>query len=130
MSQHKHPTYYNPVLKAKYKYDVGPEQEPRLELRTRGSAGCNLLFPRGPTSSNTAETEGIKTFLNSVFSNDNNLCTTDIRDFYLGTDMPDGDEEYMWIDSTHYTAEFLDKYNLRQFVVSHNDSTRLLARIC
>ena len=125
----KTPTYYNPVLKEKYKYD-GPNGAARLERRVRGSAGGNLLFPTGPTSSNTAEIDVIKTFLNSVVSDNANFCTMDIRDFYLGTDMPTGDEEYMWIDSTHLTDQFIMDYNLQEFVVPFGKSYRILMKIC
>ena len=119
----------NPVLKEKYKYD-GPNGAKRLERRVRGSAGGNLLFPTGPTSSNTAEIEVIKTFLNSVVSDNANFCTMDIRDFYLGTDMPAGDEEYMWIDSSHLTDQFIADYHLHEFIVPHGKSYRILMEIC
>jgi hypothetical protein len=100
----KHATYYNPVLKQKYKFDVGPSNLPRLEYRTRGSIGGNLLFPEGNTSTNTAETPVIKSFLNAVVSSGSKLATMDIRDFlYLGTDLPEGKHEYMWVNGSHLT---------------------------
>ena len=126
----KSPTYYNPVLKEKYKFDLGPNNDPRLEQRTRGSVGGNLLFPTGNCSTNTAETTVIKTFLNAVVSSGDDLVTMDIRDFYLGTDLPPGQEEFVWIDDSHFDEAFLTKYKLHEFVVTHNGKRRLLVEIC
>ena len=54
----------------------------------------------------------------------------DIRDFYLGTDMPLGDEEYMWIDGSNFTPQFITDYNLHEYIVPHGKSYRILMKIC
>ena len=125
----KKPTYYNPVYKEKYKYD-GPNGAPRLLRRVRGSIGGNLLFPEGPTSANTAETDVIKSFFNSVVFDNANMCTMDIKDFYLGTPLPAGEEEYMWIDGAHFTDKIIADYNLQKYIVPFHQSFRILMRVC
>ena len=95
-----------------------------------GSIGGNLLFPEGPTSANTAETDVIKSFFNSVVSDNANMCTMDIKDFYLGTPLPAGDEEYMRLDAVHFTPKIIADYNLQQFVVPHNQSFRIFMQVC
>ena len=79
---------------------------------------------------NTANIEVIKTFLNSVVPDNANFCTMDIRDFYLGTDRPAKDEEYMWIDSSHLTDQFIADYHLHEFTVPYGKSYRILMKIC
>ena len=128
-TNNKKPTYYNPVYKEKFKYS-GPDGAPRLLRRVRGSIGGNLLFPEGPTSANTAETDVIKSFFNSVVSDNTNMCTMGIKDFYLGTPLPEGDKEYMWLDAVHFTPKIIADYHLQQYVVPHNQSFRILMKVC
>ena len=69
-------------------------------------------YPTKPTSANTAKTEVFKVFINSIVSDNANIATVDIKDFYLDTDLPPGDEEYVWIDGAHFTSEIITKYHL------------------
>ena len=48
------------------------------------------------------------------------MCTMDIKDFYLGTPLPAGDEEYMWLATVHFTPKIIADYHLQQYVVPHN----------
>ena len=95
----KKPTYYNPEYKEKYTYD-GPNNSLRLLHRVRGSIGGNLLFPTGPTSTNTTNAEVIKVFMNSIVSDNANMVTIGIIYFYLRTDLPQGDEEFIFHPSS------------------------------
>ena len=58
------------------------------------------------------------------------MCTMDIKNFYLGTPLPAGDKEYMWIDAAHFTTTIIADYNLQQFVVPFHQSYRILMRVC
>jgi hypothetical protein len=117
-------TYYNPQVKEKVKIDSTTMLE-YIERRVRGAIGGDRLHPTGPTTCNTAETEVLKAFFNKVASERGIYFTMDAKDFYLGTPMPPGEEEYVNIPLRHFTDELLDRRNLRQFV--HNG--RIVMRI-
>ena len=57
------------------------------------------------------------------------MRTMDIKDFYLGTPLPPGEEEYMWIDGAHFTDDIITSYNLQPFVVPYHTSFRILMKI-
>ena len=122
------PTYYKPVYKEKHKYD-GLNNSPQLLRRVRGSIGDNFLCPTNPTSANTAEMEVIKVFMNSVVSDNANMAVIDIKDFYLRTDLPPGEDEYMWIDGQHFAPELIAEYKLQPFVAPFHGFFRIVAQL-
>ena len=54
----------------------------------------------------------------------------DIKDFYLGTPLPEGDEENMWLDAVHFTPKIIADYRLQQYIVSHHQLFRILMKVC
>ena len=82
-------SYYNPQLRVKIKNDN------TIERRVRGTYGGDQSDYSGPVSAATAALTTIKLLLNAVVSEDANWMTADIKDFYLGTPLPN--KEYMRI---------------------------------
>jgi hypothetical protein len=110
-----HATYYGPKVKEKLKTDRATGEQ-YVEHRVRGTIGGDRLQPFGPTSVNTAETEVLKCFLNSVVSERAIFFTADIKDFYLGTDLPPEESVFVWVPVKHFTEEQLDRHQLRPFI--------------
>ena len=111
-------TYYGPKVKEKQKTNR-QTGETYIEHRVRGTLGGDRLAPFGLTSSTTAESEVFKSFFNMVVSRDSLYFTMDIKDFYLGTDLPPEQQVYVAVPLHHYTDDVLDKYNLRPYI--HGD---------
>ena len=109
------PTYLNPKVKEKMKDGQGT---PYLERRVRTVLGGDRLTPSGPTRCNTAETEVIKSFYNSVVSDNADYFCMDAKDFYLGTDLPEGEEVWAEVLATNFSDTILDELNLRSYI--HN----------
>jgi hypothetical protein len=106
----KRPAYYNPQVKTKIK-------DGQLQYRVRGTIGGNQIHYAGETAAHTASMQLIKILLNSVVSEKGaKFMTADIKDFYLGTPLPNA--EYMRINLDHIPSEVIDKYGMQQY--AHN----------
>ena len=75
-------TYVNPVCVEKT-HDDGT-----LKFRTRLTIGGDRIQYPYDTAAVTAEMDAVKIMLNCMISEDANLTTVDLTDFYLGTDLP------------------------------------------
>ena len=95
--------YYNPQVKMKIK-------EGKLVYRIRGTIGGDRVDYPGNVTAWTAEMSTIKMLVNAAVSEDADFITADIKDFYLGTDLPRA--EYMTITTKHLPAATQAKYNL------------------
>jgi hypothetical protein len=122
--KHVKATYYGPKVKEKLKTNRNTGEQ-YIEHRVRGTLGGDRLAPFGLTSSTTAEVEVFKSFFNMVVSRASIYFTMDIKDFYLGTNLPDAQEVYVAVPLHHYTDAVLDKYQLRPFI--HGD--RILHKV-
>jgi hypothetical protein len=109
-------TYYGPKVREKLKTDRATGEE-YVQHRVRGTIGGDRLPAHGLTAANTAETDVIKSFFNSVVSTRAKLSTADISDFYLGTQLPPDQKVYVWVPLKHFTDEILDRRNLRPYIV-------------
>jgi hypothetical protein len=98
-------SYYNPQCSLK-KGEAG-----QLIRRVRGTYGGNLSDYAGNRSSWTADMQTIKLLLNAAVSEDANLCTADIGDFYLGSTLEH--EEYMWLTKVQVPDDIIAKYGDR-----------------
>jgi hypothetical protein len=107
------PTYLSKAVKEKLK--AGPDGD-YVDRRVRAALDGSRIIPDGPTSCNTAETEVIKTFLNSVVSSDADFFTADVCDFYLGTPLPADQQVYVPVPAQLFSPESLDRRNLRQYI--------------
>ena len=58
------------------------------------------------------------------------MCTMHIKDFYLGTPLPEDDEEYMLLDAVHFTPKIIADYHLQQYIVPHHQSFGILMKVC
>ncbi len=75
-------SYYNPQVKIKHRNDSS------IEYRVRGTYGGDVSDYTGPTAAKTADLVTIKILLNAVVSENAKFMTLDIKDFYLGSPMP------------------------------------------
>ena len=107
------PSYLNPKVKEKAKSTDGIAFTDR---RVRTVFGGNLLTPSGPTRCNVAETEVIKSFYNSVVSDNADYFTMDIGDFYLGTPLPPGEQVWANVPASNFSEAILDEFDLRQYI--------------
>jgi hypothetical protein len=102
--------YYNPQCKIKIK----PEG---IQYRVRGTIGGDQVHYPGVTAAYVAHLETIRILLNAAASEDADICTADISDFYLGT--PLDRKEYMRISLKHIPLEIQQRYDIACMV--HND---------
>ena len=109
------PTYLSKAVREKMK-TPDPPAAPYIQRRVRGALGGDRVESEGATRCNTAETEVIKAFLNSVVSTDSDYFTVDINDFYLGTPLPKGQEAYVKVPIALFTDDILDRRGLRQYI--------------
>ena len=65
----------------------------------------------GNRSSWTADMQTIKLLLNAAVSEDADLCTADIGDFYLGSQLEH--EEYMWLTKAQVPNDIIAEYGDR-----------------
>ena len=63
--------------------------------------------------------------MTAPISDTGNMATIDIKDFYLGTKLPPGEDKYMWIDGQHFTPELIAEYKLQPFVAPFRGSFRI-----
>jgi hypothetical protein len=103
-------TYYNPQYKEKIDHAGAHER------RCRGTIGGDRLPYPGAVSARTADMEVVKVLLNSALSDNAELMTLDIKDYYLGT--PLDRPEYIRIDIKFIPDDCMIKYNLHQYI--HN----------
>jgi hypothetical protein len=68
--------YYNPQVKEKYK-------DGKIDIRTRGTIGENVINHPGLTSLRIASLETAKILTNSAVSTNVDLTTCDVKNFYL-----------------------------------------------
>ncbi len=101
--------YYNPQLKIKVKSDG-------TVYRVRGTIGGDQIIYPGVTTAYTAHLETIRLLLNAVVSENALFMTADIKDFYLGTPLPN--VEYMRISLKHIPPDVQERYNIANMV--HN----------
>jgi hypothetical protein len=99
--------YYNPQCKTKVKNGV-------LQHRVRGTFGGDVIEYPGPTAAFVATLETVRVLSNAAVSEDANLMTADIADFYLGT--PLDRPEYMRIALKHVPPDIIERYQLQPFI--------------
>ena len=87
-AKHRSASYYNPQVKVKVK-------DGALHRRVRGTYGGNISDYSGICSSWSADMQTVKLLLNAVVSENAELCTADIGDFYLGSDLEH--DEFMYL---------------------------------
>ena len=102
--------YYNPQCKIKVKPDS-------IQYRVRGTIGGDQVHYPGVTAAYVAHLETIRILLNAAASEDAEISTADISDFYLGT--PLDRKEYMRISLKHIPLDIQQRYNIACMV--HND---------
>ncbi len=110
-------TYYSPQVKVKM---VNGQKQ----YRVRGTVGGDRVEYDGYRSSFTASLSTVKLLLNAVVSEDADFMTADIKDYYLGSPMPDG-PVYMWIPLHLIPADIQAKYNLSTMVHNNKVLTRI-----
>ena len=98
-------SYYNPQVKVK----VAPDGT--LHRRVRGTYGGNVTDYSGLRASWTADMQTVKLLLNATVSEGANLCTLDIKDFYLGSDLEH--DEYMWLTRAQVPPDLVERYGSR-----------------
>ncbi len=96
--------YYNPQCKIKIKLDGS------IQRRIRGTIGGDKVHYPGVTAAFVAHLETIRLQINAAVSEDAELCTADISDFYLGT--PLDRKEYMSISLKHIPLDIQERYNI------------------
>ena len=79
MPSNRQASYYNPQCKIKIKSDGS------IQRRIRGTIGGDKVYYPGVTAAFVAHLETIRLHINAAVSEDAELCTADISDFYLGT---------------------------------------------
>jgi hypothetical protein len=102
---HRTASYYNPQIKVK----VAPDGT--LNRRVRGTYGGNVTDYTGLRSSWTADMQTVKLLLNATVSENANLRTLDIKDFYLGSDLEE--PEYMWLTRDQVPHDIVQRYGDR-----------------
>jgi hypothetical protein len=106
--------YYNPVVKQK-RNDDGT-----IKYRVRGTAGGNLLDVPYDVSARTASLDVVKLLLHSTVSDKKQWFTIDIKDFYLGTPLPETRYEYIRIKRKKIPPDSIAAHNLEPLF--HNDA--------
>ncbi len=110
MPKDRQASYYNPQCKIKIKPDGS------IQRRVRGTIGGDKVHYPGDTAAFVAHLETIRLHINAAVSEDAELCTADISDFYLGT--PLDRKEYMSISLKHIPIDIQERYNILGMV--HN----------
>ena len=101
--------YYNPQPKIKFKNGV-------LQYRIRGTIGGDRIDYPGSTAAFVATMETVRVTSNAAVSEDAEIMTADIENFYLGT--PLDRPEYMRIALKHVPPDIIERYQLQSFI--HN----------
>jgi hypothetical protein len=108
----KRATCVNPVCSEKLR-DTGA-----VKFRTRATIGGDQISYPFNTTAVTANLKCIKILLNAMISDDINLATMDLEDFYLGTPLPHS--EYIRIPVRFIPSKVIDFYKLKVYL--HNDA--------
>jgi hypothetical protein len=103
-------TYYSPQVKVKM-------SNGELQFRVRGTVGGDKVHYDGYRSSYTASLSTVKLHLNATVSEGADYITADIKDYYLGSPMPDG-PVFMWIPLRLIPQDIQDKYDLLSLAVN------------
>ena len=114
--------YYNPVVKQKWNDDG------TIKFRVRGTAGGNLLDVPYDVSARTASLDIVKMLLHSTISDNKKRFTIDIKDFYLGTPLPETRYEYIRIERKKIPPASIAAHNLEPLF--HNDAIYFQIRKC
>lgn len=94
--------------------------------RIRWTAGGNLVYYDGNTSTKTADLTTVKILANSVISTpDARFATIDLKDFYLGTPMQPKDYAYMRIPIHLIPEHIMKLYNLEPLVKNGHVCVRI-----
>ena len=115
--------YYNPVVKQKWNDDG------TIKFRIRGTAGGNLLDVPYDVSARTASLDVVKMLLHSTISDNKKWFTIDIKDFYLGTPLPETRYEYIRIERKTLPPSSIAAHNLEPSSTMTR-STSKFASIC
>jgi hypothetical protein len=107
--QDAHVAYYNPQIKTKIENNI-------KKYRVRGTIGGDQLPTDDPVAAATASMTTIKTFFNVVVSENAELMTADIKDFYLNTILTK--PVYMVISAHMIPPTFISKHELGSLI--HN----------
>ncbi len=103
-------SYYNPQVKIKTKNGS-------IQYRIRGTYGGNISdYPYSVTAF-TADLQSIKILLNAVVTENGYFMTADVKDFYLGTDLPH--YEYMRLHRSQIPSSSALHFQLAH--LWHND---------
>ena len=113
--------YYNPVVKQKWNDDG------TIKFRIRGTAGGNLLDVSYDVSTRTASLDVVKMLLHSTISDNKKWFTIDIKDFYLGTPLPETHYEYIRIERKRLLPATIAAHLEPLF---HNDAIYFQIRKC
>ena len=105
-------TYYNPKPKQK-RADDGT-----ITYRIRGTIGGDKINYPGATTAQTAAMPVFKALLHSTISTDASWMTLDIRDYYLGTNLPR--PEYVRIHTKFIPTTALDLYSLYSYITDNS----------
>ena len=106
--KHKRATY------ARIVSEIRPQKKEEPH-RIRMTAGGNLIYYPFDKSQPTADLTTVKLHINSVISTRNaRYACLDIKNMYLNSDMDE--PEYMFIYANLIPPEFMDEYNLHDFV--------------
>ena len=101
-------TYVNPVCSEKLR-DAGD-----IKFHTRATIGGDQIDYPYNTSAVTANLESIKILFNAAISDNINLSTIDLEDFYLGTPLPH--REYIRIPIRFIPKKVIEYYKLQQYI--------------
>ena len=101
-------TYYSKQVKEKYT-DLNEYQ-----ARVRGVAGGDLITYLGDVSAQVAAMATVKILINSIVSDNADMITMDIKDFYLGTPMDR--PEFMRMPASNVPQSIIDKYKLEPYI--------------
>jgi hypothetical protein len=104
----KRATYVNPVCSKKLR------DEGNIKFRTRATIGGDQIDYPYNTTAVTANLESIKILLNAMISDDINIATIDLEDFYLGTPLPH--REYIRIPTRFIPKKVREFYGLGKYI--------------
>jgi hypothetical protein len=114
--------YYNPVVKQKCNEDG------TIKYRVREIAGGNLLDVPYDVSAQTASLDVVKLLLHSTVSDNKQWFTIDIKDFYLGTPLPETRYEYIRIERKKLPPASIAAHNLEPLF--YNDAVYFQIQKC
>ncbi len=110
---HQRVAYARIVCRLKQRLHDHPEYRVRI---TYGRTTPGESSYSGDLAAYTASIATVKLLFNATLSEMAHLLTSDITDFYLGTDI--ASPEYMWIPLKYFSSELIKKYNLD--LLQHN----------